>query len=306
MRAVLPLLALLTTAFAGCAGDASSPDEAEIPEEAFDDLELEATDTTGIIRGIVVDDAIRPLEGAIVTLTIPGAGKQTVETTEAGTFGFDDLEPGTYFMRAEKFRYTSAQQSVEVVAGVKEPPVAKVLLVPDGSIEPFFQAITYDGYIECTTSFLVLCGLPNLLTGQEITQDRFTWTTYFIPNSTWIQAEMVWQSSQSLSPNLYFEMEALDGPCEGDGFLNRTEGPSPVYAVFDPEEHPDNNIGEECGIYFSLFSGHNDPLPRQPVTGWGIGVTIQQDFTMYIHSLYSFVPAPGWRFTVDGDPVVPE
>src|SRR5688500_12785770 len=237
-------LSLLAVTFAGCSGNASSngEDDGTVPPEAFDELELEATDTTGIIRGIVVDDAIRPLAGAMVSLTVPGAGKQTAETTESGTFGCDSLEPGTYFIQAKKFRYASAQQSIEVVAGVREPPIAKILLVPDGSIDPFYSATTYDGYIECTTSFLVLCGLPNLLTGQQLTQDRFTWTEYYIPNSTWIQAEMSWESSQSLSPAMYFEMEALDGACEGDGFLNRTEGLSPVYAVFNPEEHEDNNI----------------------------------------------------------------
>jgi hypothetical protein len=33
---------------------------------------------------------------------------------------------------------------------------------------------------------------------------------------------------------------------------------------------------------------------------------LQQRTDAYIHNFYNFVPPAGWRFTVDGDPVVPD
>jgi hypothetical protein len=298
MRVLASLLACLF-ALAGCATPAE-PAEPVLP--AVEALELEATETTGVIRGLVVDEAIRPLAGAEVTLR--GASEGVTTTTEEGAFGFDGLEPGTYFLKVSKVGFSDLQLSADVVAGVGEPAPVKAILPRLAGYLPYVTVRVFDGFIECTTSFLVLCGLPNLLTGTNYTNDRYTWTWFFEPNATLMQAEMAWESTQSLSPTLYFEMEP-SGDCD-DGFFNRTEGPSPIYATLNATQIEEGPLDLECGIYFSLFSGHNEPLPRQPVTGWGIGVTAQQRFTLYGHTFYDFLPPPGWRFTADGEPEIPE
>lgn len=298
MRALALLLACLVP-LAGCASPADPAQEATPP--AVEALELEATETTGVIRGIVVDEAIRPLGGAEVALR--GASEAVTTTTQEGAFGFEGLEPGTYFLKVSKLGYSDLQLSADVVAGVAEPAPVKAILPRLAGYLPYVTVRVFDGFIECTTSFLVLCGAPNLLTGDNITNDRYTWTWFFEPNATLMQAEMVWESTQSLSPTLYFEMEP-DGDCD-DGFFNRTEGTSPIYATLNATQIEEGPLDLECGIYFSLFSGHNEPLPRQPVTGWGIGATAQQRFTLYAHTFYDFLPPPGWRFTADGEPEVP-
>lgn len=296
------VLALLLACLVPLAGCATPEETAEPVIPAVEALELEATETTGVIRGLVVDEAIRPLVGAEVSLR--GASEGVTTTTEEGAFGFDGLEPGTYFIKVSKVGFSDLQLSADVVAGVAEPAPVKAILPRLAGYLPYFSVRVFDGFIECTTSFLVLCGLPNLLTGTNYTNDRFTWTWFFEPNATLMQAEMVWESTQSLSPTLYFEMEP-SGDCD-DGFFNRTEGPSPIYATLNATQIEEGPLDLECGIYFSLFSGHNEPLPRQPVTGWGIGVTAQQRFTMYAHTFYDFLPPPGWRFTADGEPTIPE
>ena len=82
------LALLLMATLAGCA-DESAP--AAPDEPAFDGFDLEATDDTGIIRGVVVDQAIVPIAEATVTLQ---SGEQT-ESNEGGAFGFAALEPGS-------------------------------------------------------------------------------------------------------------------------------------------------------------------------------------------------------------------
>jgi hypothetical protein len=298
MHARILLMVCLVT-LAGCASPEAPGAETEIP--AVEALELEATETTGVIRGIVVDEAIRPLVGAEVSLR--GASQAVTTTTEAGAFGFDGLEPGTYFIKVSKVGFSDLQLSADVVAGVAEPSPVKAILPRLAGYLPYVTVRVFDGFIECTTSFLVLCGAPNLLTGENLTNDRYTWTWFFEPNATLMQAEMVWESTQSLTPTLYFEMEP-DGDCD-DGFFNRTEGASPIYATLNATQIEEGPLDLECGIYFSLFSGHNEPLPRQPVTNWGIGATAQQRFTLYAHTFYDFLPQAGWRFTADGEPVVP-
>src|SRR5688572_18477641 len=93
------LAALLACALlAGCSGGGGAKGEDGLDSlDDFDDLE--ATDTTGVLRGVVVDASVRPLAGVDVTATGPG-GQLTGTTSEAGAFGFDRLEPGTYFVSA--------------------------------------------------------------------------------------------------------------------------------------------------------------------------------------------------------------
>lgn len=288
-------------ATAGCADGGAKPEPE--PITGFAELELKATSDRGILRGVVVDTAIRPLAG--VEIRMPTSSGERMQTTGSnGLFGFDDLEPGTYFLTATKPGFGSIQQSAEVEAGVAEPPIVKVLLERIPGTEPFVAARAWDGFVFCTTSFIVLCGLPNLLTGQQYTPDKYTWTWFFDPNASLIQSEMVWETSQPLTPSMYFEMEP-SGDCE-DGFFNRTEGLSPIYATLNQSQVESGPIDDDCGIYYSLFSGHNEPLPRQPVTGWGIGATAQQSFRMFTHDFHFYLPFDGWRFTQHGEPPQPE
>jgi Carboxypeptidase regulatory-like domain len=286
----LVAVALIAVALAGCSGSPSAPPPSDVP--SAEELGLEATDSTGIIRGIVVDTAIRPIAGATVTLL--GSDPRSAQTDETGAFGFDDLEPGTYFLKAKKLGYHEAQQSADVVAGVLEPAAVKVQLAIDASaVTPFAESYTYEGFVECTTSVLVLCGAPNLLTGDNITNDRFTWDQYLTPGASLIQSEMVWQSTQAASPEMYFEMEGLDGDCNppDSSFFGSASGPSPIMARIDNETIEENEIGQVCPIYYSIFAGG--------IQGTPVGATVEQRFTMYIHAFYGYLPPDDWRFSND-------
>ena len=125
-----PLAALVAVAFlAGCASPGTQSEATSAPEPDFGELGLEATSSTGILRGAVVDDALRPIEGATVVLT--GEVARRTVTTEVGTFGFEGLPPGTYFVTASKAGYFDAQEDADVVAGVPEPPVVKLQMTAD-------------------------------------------------------------------------------------------------------------------------------------------------------------------------------
>jgi hypothetical protein len=287
-------------------------------------VDVKATADTGIIRGVVVDEAIRPIPGAQVSVNTSDKTLVT-NTSTSGAFGFEGLKPGTYFVKAQKLGFTGVQTSVEVVAGVQDVKVVKIALEVDKSyVKPYYNVVKYDGFVECTTSVLVLCGLPNLLTGDNITNDRFTWDQYFEDNATLIQSEMFWESTQAASTALYFEMETLDSGCTGDGTLvNRTSGDSPIYTRVFNDQVQEASIGTQCPIYYSIFSGDavasqaggTNPTCRVP-TGLpppapsqtpcvGVGATVQQSFTMVIHSFYGFMPSPTWRFSTEGHPVAP-
>lgn len=302
---VIALVALLATPLlAGCAEDTGGPSESG---PTFDGLDLTATSSTGVIRGVVVDDAIRPIAGATVRLTGGDSAGETVTNGE-GLFGFSSLQPGTYFLGISKVGYFTTQQSADVVAGVAEPDIVKVLLQVDASSLPFFEAFVFEGFVECTTSAIVLCGLPNLLLEDNITNDRFTWDQPVADGADLIQAEMVWESTQAVSPQLYFEMEALNGACEpsadnDDGFLGSARGESPIMARVNATLIELNGIGAACPIYFSLFSGGPVCTAPTPIPSVGTlnpvcpGVTVQQRFSMYVHAFHGYLPPEDWRFS---------
>src|ERR1051326_5321282 len=91
-RRACVLLALLAAAvLAGCSGSGKAPAAT-----------LQATPTTGILRGVVVDEAIRPLEGARVTVPLAAGGDVNATTKADGAFAFDQLPPGGYVVRVHK------------------------------------------------------------------------------------------------------------------------------------------------------------------------------------------------------------
>lgn len=275
---------------AGCAEEAAAPDEEFGLEE-----ELEATDSTGIIRGVVVDKAIVPIEGATISIN----GGPSTTTNADGAFGFDGLEPGTYFFDVTKPGFTPVQQSSEVVAGESQPPIVRIQLLPDAAfVDPFNELLQYTGFYQCGTSVVVVCAAPNILLGQGTTEDSSTPTFYWETLPDMIQSEMVWRSTQTLSPALYFEMEALDPACDGDTFLDNAEGESPIFTRVNRTVLEESTIGGDCGIYYSVFAG--DAVGPA-------GFSVEQKFTWYITSFYGYTldPEDEWMFVEDGSHVPP-
>ncbi len=291
---------LSLTALAGCAEDAAEPeatDDGFVYEE-----ELQATADTGIIRGVVVDSSITPIAG--VTVTIISSEAQAF-SNENGAFGFDDLDPGTYFLTAEKAGFDPVQMAAEVVAGVDDPPVLKILLERDLDYNPFASTQLYAGFYQCGTSIVVVCAAPGILLGffgvdDPIGIDTSTPTIPVGLDPTYVQAEMVWETTQTLSPELAFQMEALDLECPESAditLLNETTGPSPTKAGVNQDRLERGAIGgPDCGIYYSVFSG--DALGGAAIIP--VGFSIEQPFEWYITEFHGFGPDADWWYIFDG------
>jgi hypothetical protein len=230
---VLVAALMVALGLAGCAGEASGPEDEDAEEEVFDDLGLEATETTGVIRGVVVDQAIRPLAGANVTLTIPGGGKESVRTGEAGTFGFSDLDPGTYFVAARKLGYNSTQTAVEVVAGLDDPPVTSIMLEENPAETPYVQVYSYEGFITCGVAIVVTSvGCTTVTTVANLLGDSYIWNQQLEIKPDWAQGELVWDQTQPAGGYLIWEI-VPGGTNSPAGY--RETGPSPALAYWDNE-----------------------------------------------------------------------
>lgn len=309
----LPLLVALLVALAGCSGSdpAAEPD----PAVDFTGLDLEATATTGILRGIVVDDAIRPLANATVTLRGSGV-EQTAKSTAAGSFGFEALAPGTYFLNASKPGYFTSQTSAEVVAGVAEPPIVKLQLGLDAANLPYFTLHKWDGFLECGLSVIALCGAGN--TAGPVTNDNFATVMTLDAVPLFLQSEVIWSTTTAASDELWLWHSNGAKP---DGSFNGTrnayawrQGPSPLVMTSNATEIEESEYGTNNDLYLRMFtgsiSGTRNPVdpegcyPGEPgpdVYCGGVGYSIQQSFTVYTTAFFGYLPPEGWLFHVDGN-----
>ncbi|HJQ93088.1 MAG TPA: carboxypeptidase-like regulatory domain-containing protein [Candidatus Thermoplasmatota archaeon] len=310
MRTLVAFL-LVAVTLAGCSSDGGDPDEGE-PEVDFDALELEATATTGVIRGIVVDDAIRPL--ANVTVALRGGGAEaSAATTAAGSFGFDGLQPGTYFLTASKPGYFEAQGSADVVAGVEEPPVVKLLLAADVANLPYSVLHKWDGFLECGLSVIALCGVAD-----GVTNDNFATVMVIDGVPLFIQSEVLWDTTTAASDQLWLWHSNGAKP---DGEFNGTrnayawrQGPSPLVMTSNATEIEESEFGTNNDLFLRMFTGSIEGTrnPADPdgcypggagpdVYCGGVGYSIEQSFTVYTAAFFGYLPPEGWLFHEDGE-----
>ena len=338
------LIALLTAcaALAGCSDDGGDP---EVQDVDFEELELQADETTGILRGVVVDEAIRPIPGVLVTAVGPGGGNVSMTTKDDGLFGFGKLAPGTYFVSVVKDGFSAQQTSGEVVAGEAEPKPLKILMQADPSTAPFVETQHMDGYMSCSVRGMIIayqCGVVSAL-GNDVVNAEYAMPR--VPD--WIQSEMVWESTQAFGDELSLAIRCLPGDSsdpagrctEGQMTIVRSEGHSPQIATINRTVALNWTLGGPGGnpLSISLFAyGRSDldafnedqiNATQEPVTGepcpyWpqvggypfapqtcmratGPGLILNQKVDVYTHIFYGFTPREGWTFGLDGDHPLP-
>ncbi len=251
-KSILVALIAVTVALAGCtSSDNAAPQE--VPETDFSEFEVEATAETGVIRGVVVDAAIRPIAAVTVTVTGPdGADSVTdyvAETAESGAFAFGKLEPGVYTVRAEKLGYVAATQQTDVLAGLDEPPVVKLLLETDPSTRPSFQVFKFDGFIDCSITAVILsfmgCSLLPLST-EFLAEHQIEGEPEFI------QSELIFESTQALGDHMSLSITDLQS--DPQRRIAAESGPSPVLVSVNKTLIQEFGIGTNLTASWRVFS----------------------------------------------------
>lgn len=307
----IPLAAAVALLLAGCSDAAPQDDAAGVD---FSDLDLSASATTGIIRGVVVDDAIRPLAGADITVN---PGGLTTRSDDNGRFGFDGLAAGVYFLSATRLGFDSMQSSVDVVAGVSEPAILRILLTALPGTEPYVEALTFNGFLTFGAAiFATSVGTTIYAPLSEALSDTSIWAVNFTTEPDWLQGELVWEHNQAAGGELIWEMTR---GCSNTHAGYRETTSSPALAYWNTTTIRDLNATNvdddldydllEDGLCYRFFGGPHplcktpDDLPQRT---FGCGLTVQQRADVYAHHFYNFVPDLAWRFTLDGAPLVPQ
>ena len=301
MAAVRPLVALLLIAalLAGCSKPPAQDDQPSIQqlEQEANKVDLQATATTGVIRGIVVDEAVRPVAGANVTLT---AGNKTTTSNDKGAFGFDGLEPGTYFLKVHKHGYADVQASAEVVPGVDSPSPVRVqlqaikLATPAVEVRQIKMHLTGSGWI---VSPAVSTGVTCCFVSQLGNETSWFYGFSLEGNGTRaVQVLVSWEAGQPGATNALVEASLLDN----DKTIadNSTIGPSPAIINFDAEAI-NGHTAKPLSISGDVYAYPSDGTPVDA------GVSASQDYNIFAIAFYNFDPPTDYRFDRDGTPVVP-
>jgi hypothetical protein len=110
-----------------------------------------AQGTTSRVTGVVTDQSGGLLTDARVTLTNEGTGVAlTAETTSAGQYVFDTVQPGTYTVTVEKQGFKKVVSTGNLV-GVNQPATVNVALEP-GNVEETVTVVATAEQVQTSTS----------------------------------------------------------------------------------------------------------------------------------------------------------
>ncbi len=321
MRPTPIVLLLVLALLAGCSDDKASDTDSE---PITDDLK--STATTGVIRGVILDETITPVEG--VSVSIKGHRNATT-TGPDGRFGFDGLEPGTYVLDASKPGHDQVQTTAKVLAGVSAPAILKITLPRLPETVPYILPIQVRGILNCEVlagALLQSCDLDTGVAGEDTAQ-FFLPVDERVPHA--VQVELDWESNQQAGDSLTMTFGSCTGGdyCSpygiGTNMLCQTWGQSLLwcsvnqYSVVRSGKGAggstvgQTNLGVGSGPGIALAVGADCSLCTPAATpqcsdACGVGVVLQQEFDAYVHVFYNFTPEEGWLFVEDGPHPVPE
>lgn len=254
---------------------------------------------------LAVDQAIRPIAGANLTVRLPDGSARSAQSDESGVACLD-LPPEAYILDVTHplGTYRSVQTTAEVEAG-KEVTV-KVLMERLFEQEPFHEASKFDGYIQCGYS---ISGVMSSLCVNDYTHFVGPYTCPdcehlvdrrshdFAVTSGWqtMVFEMTWKpTAQGTSDRMrltisHFPRSASHWYCGGaaaDPLLVRME----VGVQCEDQQDEPELVPPEGLPNMHLFAATNAP-PGQPASA-----TFSQGFSVFIHVFYFGKPPEGWSF----------
>jgi hypothetical protein len=277
----LVLAFLLATGLAGCS-DGGGGDGLSAAERAAREVDVHATQDTGVIRGVVVDSAIAPI--ANVTVRIATVNKTTTSNAD-GAFGFEALPPGEYFLDASRDGYTSVQGHATVVAGQQDPDVVKLLLQVVPRADPYVVPIQAQLFMDSSTAVMG----SSLTLGGFTGQGSYGLAADIGPNATVVQVEYRWEPTLPTGDHI----NSYGGTYAGDDRVHyqSVTGGSPLVARFNATD------GKAIADRLSLVIRADPTVPASVFANQGVQA--------YAHIFYNFMPREDWQFGRDGEYPVP-
>lgn len=301
------VLMLGAVSLAGCS-EAEGDDPGGLDEEN-DDEAL----TTGVLRGVVVDTAIRPLADAIVSIRQNGSVVIEVATDPDGNFGVPNLDAGDYAVNVSKPGFLPSEVPGTVVGGENLPDLIQILLEPAPVDAAFVMPFVWSGQVGCGTTLQNWCAAVKFVTGIEVAEDesfRFLFDEFMAVQRTpdFLQVEVVWEPNNDLSRWAYGAFwastweeweECLCTP----NILGVTTGETYILTQVNRTIMEEYDVGFSTGVGVGFSAGEGigayQDLLAHPDR---LTVMVNQPFEAFMHAFYGCIPDPDWRFTTHGEP----
>lgn len=283
------VLVAVALVLAGCASPAPAPPTraAELvqADQAAAEVSVASTPTTGVIRGVVVDQAIRPVANVTVTLD----GKANVTSNGKGAFGFDGLQPGSHFLTTQRQDYTSVRQSVQVTAGAGEPEPVRIQIVAIPRAIPSIDVYHIQMFVGAAASLPVV-GPYNAGATDALGQGSWSFLTDMEGNGTVAQFEFDWHAGSDLAQSAQAHATTyVVTPKERQPLDDKTAiGPSPVVVRLN---------ATVAGQTATKMAADFRAAPSGSVP---VGAMANQAVDCFVHVFHNLVPDPSWQFGRDG------
>lgn len=290
---------LLVALLAGCAGGAAGPADAGGQAVA---------PGLALVRGVVVDQAIRPVPGVDVALA-GGGVEQSAKTDAAGEFSFE-VPPGAYQLRTSHFAYGPVTVAVLAEEGA-QPPI-KVLVERLFEQQAYRELQKFDGFIQCGYDATVISSLcandyTRFVTDPQCPQCEHLLGdnrgTDFEVGAGWqtLVFEMTWEPPlQATSERM--RLIVSHTPRVASHWYCSTSGPDPILLRMevgvtceDQQDDPDQ-VPPEGLPNMHLFAAVDAP------PGQFAAVTFSQRFTVFMNFFYYGKPPEDWSFIRGDEP----
>lgn len=269
---LLALAVTLLAVFAGCSETPATPVDprVEAAEQSARAIPANVAANTGVVRGILLDQAGHPVSDAIVTVTPPRA--QATVTPEGG-FALGDLEPGRHLVVVGGPGYVAAEEFTVVAAGEPQPELLRftlqrIVVAPAVEWREYDRGV--DTHVQGVNVISHAHGVIPLEPGATVVQFEFTWT----PQSPF---------TQTLLASIGYDPQG-----------------QPVYQV--PGTSP--LVVRVNATYQGQAMTYADGfLQIEDANGNELG--LNQQYHLRIDAFYGFVPRADWTYGNDGDYPVP-
>lgn len=281
MRAACAAL-LLAAALAGCSGGAG-PTPVDVPVGAG----------RAVLAGVVVDEAIRPVEGATVDVTDSGL---EATTDEAGAFLLP-VPVGDHIVEVRHASFAPVRQTVAVPeTGLRGLTLRLVL---PASEAPYRVVAKHDGFVVCSLGVSVMfseecgegVGTPVGRFGkQDNNAIRYDFQSES-PSLKTVVLEQVWEPTSDAGREMLVLLNtdwACEPACEGDAVgAGAMQGPSPLLLRVD-EADLAPHLQDPATVFTTYTLARNDATQAN--------VLLNQGFQLFVTLFYRESAPEGYSF----------
>ncbi|HUR61142.1 MAG TPA: carboxypeptidase-like regulatory domain-containing protein [Candidatus Thermoplasmatota archaeon] len=289
-RPVGILVLLLLSGCAASSRDATPTSALREADQAAAEVSVTATPTTGVIRGVVVDEAIRPVAG--VRVVLEGSGRNQT-TNAAGAFGFDGLPPAVYFLSTQSPTHLPARVSVQVAAGDKDPEPVRIQLVFVAPLTPYIEALHLRMFVSAAV-YAPVAGGYNSGATSAIEDGSWSYLVPISPNGTVAQFEYDWVPGSQLAENAQGHATTYTASPRKEIDDRTVSGPSPLVLRLNATGEP----GTAAQIAGDIRANPSGGLP--------VGAMADQSVDCFVHIFHNLVPRADWQFGRDGEYPLPK